>query len=75
MFTLKFVLLLNYYRRIEAMYKDEIIDEVWKNREAYIKRYHHDINEIISDLKKRQEHSNRVVIDRRLTPNQHTKKA
>ncbi|MEE8056491.1 MAG: hypothetical protein V3T17_01460 [Pseudomonadales bacterium] len=47
------------------MYKDEIISELWKNREAYVERHHHDLGEIINDLKARQEHSGRMVVDRR----------
>jgi DNA-binding winged helix-turn-helix (wHTH) protein len=51
------------------MYKDEIIDEVWKNRKAYVERHHHDLEEIISDLKARQKQSDRLIVDRRSMPN------
>lgn len=44
------------------MYKDEIITEVWRNRDAYARAYNHDLNGIMADLRKRQkEHSKRVV--------------
>jgi hypothetical protein len=47
------------------MYKDNIICDVWSNREAYVKHFKHDISKIIHDLKIRQESSGRELIDRR----------
>lgn len=37
------------------MYQDEIIAEVWKNRDAYAKRHHHNLHEIVVNLQKRQQ--------------------
>lgn len=36
-------------------YQDEIIAEVWKNREAYASRHNHNLREIVADLQKRQQ--------------------
>lgn len=47
------------------MYKDEIISEVWKNRQTYVERHHHDLARIIADLKERQKKSARLFVDRR----------
>ena len=47
------------------MYSDEIISEVWRNRDAYTQAHHHNLDEIVADLRRReQEHPQRVV-DRR----------
>jgi hypothetical protein len=51
------------------MYKDEIISEVWANREAYVIKHSHDIASMIKELMKRQKISTRPLIDRRLKPN------
>jgi hypothetical protein len=51
------------------MYKDNIICDVWANRESYIDHFHHDIKEIINDLRARQKSSSRKLVDRRETPN------
>ncbi|MBN1900163.1 hypothetical protein JW926_02405 [Candidatus Sumerlaeota bacterium] len=36
------------------MYKDEIIEDVWKNRDAYVEKHNHKLDEIVKDLQKRQ---------------------
>lgn len=47
------------------MHEDEIIAEVWRNRDAYVEAHHNDLDEIVDDLRKREgEHLQRVV-DRR----------
>ena len=46
------------------MYTDKIIADVWSNRESYVDEHHHDMNEIIEDLIKRQNHTNRTVVSR-----------
>jgi hypothetical protein len=47
------------------MYRDEVIDEVWRIRDEYVEKHHHDLDEIVDDLRRRQaEHPARVV-DRR----------
>ena len=50
------------------MYRDEIIEEVWKNREAYAASHNHDLAKIVDDLMERQKKSGRVVVDRRPIP-------
>ena len=50
------------------MYKDKIIEGVWKNRASYVTEHHHDMTEIIEDLMKRQRHTDRTVISRYKTP-------
>ena len=47
------------------MNKDEIIAEVWRNRDAYVRAHHHDLNEIVADLRKRQQEHPHRVVDRR----------
>jgi len=52
------------------MYRDEVIEEVWRIRDEYVERHHHNLDEIVEDLRRRQaEHPSRIV-DRRLQ--QHT---
>jgi hypothetical protein len=51
-------------------YQDEIIEEVWKNREAYAARHHHNLQEIVADLQNRQKTPFLKLVDRR-----HPKKA
>ncbi len=47
------------------MYRDEVIEEVWRIRDEYVKRHHHNLIEIVEDLRRRQaEHPARIV-DRR----------
>jgi len=47
------------------MYQDEIIVEVWKNRERYAKEHHHNLHEIVADLQKRQQNPLSPLVDRR----------
>jgi len=47
------------------MYKDKIISEVWQNRDAYVKKHHHNLNEIVKDLQKRQKKHSALLIDKR----------
>jgi len=47
------------------MYQDEIITEVWKNREAYAKRHHHNLHEIVIDIQKRQQNPLSCLVDRK----------
>ncbi|NCC62521.1 MAG: hypothetical protein EOM12_16650 [Verrucomicrobiae bacterium] len=47
------------------IYQDEVITDVWKNRETYAKRHHHNLHEIVADLKKRQEQPFSSIVDRR----------
>ncbi len=47
------------------MYRDEIIAEVWRNRDAYVEEHHHDLEEIVTDLRRRQEKHRERLVDRR----------
>ncbi len=47
------------------MYRDEIIEEVWKNRDEYTETKHHNLNEILTDLQARQSLSTHRIVDRR----------
>ena len=46
-------------------YQDDIIAEVWKNRETYAARHHHNLHEIVADLQKLRDmlfvHKNVVI--------------
>ena len=44
---------------------DEIISEVWRNRDAYVERLHHSLDEIVEDLRKRQSRPHSTLVDRR----------
>ena len=46
------------------MYKDEIIAEVWKNRDAYAAKHNNDIARIAADLRKLQQKSGWRIVDR-----------
>ena len=47
------------------MHKDEIIAEVWRNRDAYAEKHHHNLAEIVADLQMRQKSRKCNLIDRR----------
>jgi hypothetical protein len=47
------------------MYKDEIIAEVWRNRDAYVREHHNDLDEIVADLQRREKAHPEKVVDRR----------
>jgi hypothetical protein len=51
------------------MYTDNIIKEVWENRESYVSEHHHNMNEIMNDLMMRQKNTNRTVVNRYNLPN------
>ena len=47
------------------MYRDEVLEEIWRIRDEYVEQHHHSLDEIVEDLRRRQaEHLERVV-DRR----------
>ncbi len=48
-----------------TMHKDEIITEVWQNRDAYAEKHHHDLSAIIADLQLRQKRGNGQFVDRK----------
>ena len=47
------------------MYTDEIIAEVWRNREEYAAEHHHNLDEIVADLQLRQQKHQDLLVDRR----------
>ena len=47
------------------MYQDEVIADVWKNREAYAKKHHHSLKEIVADMKRRQRDPHAKLVDLR----------
>ena len=46
------------------MYEDEIIAEVWRNRDAYAAQHNNDIARIAADLRKLQQRSGWRIVDR-----------
>ncbi len=54
------------------MYRDEIIEEVWKNRETYAASHDHNLAKIVDDLMARQKKSGKIVVDRRPIPDDDT---
>jgi len=47
------------------MYQDEIIADVWRNREAYAKRHHHKLHEIVLDIQRRQQNPLSCIVDKK----------
>ena len=47
------------------MYSDEIIVEVWRNRDAYAARHHNSLDEMVADLRERQKQPDCKLVDRR----------
>jgi hypothetical protein len=47
------------------MYRDEIISEVWRNRDAYAAEHDHDLSKIVADLRQRQRRRHVKAVDRR----------
>ncbi|WP_295389878.1 hypothetical protein [uncultured Thiodictyon sp.] len=47
------------------MYQDEIIAEVWRNRDAYAAQHHYSLAEMVSDLRARQGRPGCKLVDRR----------
>jgi hypothetical protein len=50
------------------MYRDEVIEEVWRIRDDYVKRHHHSLDEIVEDLRRRQAEHPSMIVDRRQQP-------
>ena len=58
------------------MYRDEVIEEVWRIRDEYVKRHHYNLDEIVEDLRRRQaEHPEKVVVRRRQRPTDEEKRS
>jgi len=47
------------------MYRDEIIAEIRRNRDAYTRQHHHSLTEMVANLQARQKRSGRELADRR----------
>ncbi len=47
------------------MHKDEIIAEVWRNRDSYAAKHHHSLAEMVADLQARQKRPECTLVDRR----------
>jgi hypothetical protein len=47
------------------MYRDEIIAEVWQNRDSYAEKHHHSLAEMVADLQARQKKNECKLVDRR----------
>lgn len=47
------------------IYRDEIIAEVWQNRDTYAAQHHNNLNEMIADLSERQNRPGCKLVDRR----------
>jgi len=47
------------------MYKDEIIAEVWRNRDAYARKHHYNLEEMVADLRMREKSHPDRIVDRR----------
>ena len=47
------------------MVSDEIISEVWRNRDAYADRHHDSLDEMVADLLERQKKTDCKLLDRR----------
>ena len=48
-----------------AIHTDEIIAEVWRVRDAYAQKQHHDLDEILRDLQRCERKSPLKFVDRR----------
>jgi hypothetical protein len=50
--------------------KNEIMEEVWRNRDAFAKKYRYDINAMVSAIQEMKQHPlNRMAKKARLMPN------
>jgi hypothetical protein len=46
------------------MYHDEVIEEVWRIRDEYVKQHHNSLDEIVEDLRRRQMEHPAKIVDR-----------
>ena len=49
------------------MKKNEILEEVWRNRDEFAEQYNHDIDAMVTALQQMERHSLSKVVDRRKT--------
>jgi hypothetical protein len=47
------------------MYKDEIIAEVWRHRDEYVRQHQHDLKKIVDDLRRWERENPSKMVDRR----------
>jgi hypothetical protein len=47
------------------IYRDEIITDVWRNRDAYAAQHHNNLDEMVADLRERQKRLGCKIVDRR----------
>ncbi|WP_143741849.1 hypothetical protein [Thiorhodovibrio frisius] len=47
------------------MYHDEIIAEVWQNRDAFTSEHRHNLADMVAHLQAQQQTNHRVIVDRR----------
>jgi hypothetical protein len=45
--------------------KNEIMEEVWRNRDAFAKEHHYDLDEMVAALQEMEKHPLSKVVDRR----------
>jgi hypothetical protein len=50
------------------MYRDEVIEEVWRIRDEYVKQHHFSLDEIVEDLHRRETGQSSRIVDRRQPP-------
>jgi hypothetical protein len=46
------------------MVEDEILREVWRNRDAFAKRHHYDLDAMVEELRKMEHRSSNKLVDR-----------
>ncbi len=46
------------------MYKDEIIAEVWRNRDEYARKHNYNLDEMVADLREREKSHPEKIVDR-----------
>jgi len=44
--------------------KNEILSEVWRNRDEFARRYHYDLDEMVAALQEMERHPVNTVVDR-----------
>ncbi len=44
--------------------ENELLEEIWINRDEFAKEHHYNLDEIVSSLQKKEEHPLSTVIDR-----------
>jgi hypothetical protein len=47
------------------MHGNEIVAEVWRNRDAYVAEHQHDLKKIVEDLRRWEKEHPSQVVDRR----------